>query len=139
MQIHTKEGDIGMLTPEKLEKFIDDFNDSLKIRVDLFKHLSTLSSATIVIIAAFIRELPPESSRWLLSTSLIMFVFAILSSAWASFYTLGYMLTAKKYSVGEESLENFIKIDKGRMIGFLPIIFFVLAMSTLVFFALTAI
>jgi hypothetical protein len=130
---------IAMKELEKLGEYIDDFNDSLKIRVELFKHLSTLSSGTIVIIAAFIRELPAGSSKFLLATSLLSFVLTILFSAWASFYTLGYIITAKKYVVGAETLEQFIKIDQGRMIGFVPIIFFILGMISLALFSLSAI
>lgn len=124
---------------EKLVDYIDDLSDSLKIRVDLFKHLATLSSGSIVIIAAFIRELPPDSSKFLLSCALISFVLTILFAAWASFYTLGYIVTAKKYTVGAESLERFIEIDQGRFIGLVPIFFFIVGMAALVLFSLSAI
>ena len=123
-----------MISPEKLEKYIDDFNGTLKIRVDLFKHLSSLSSGTIVVVAAFIREIPPASCKGLLAASLALFVLTIVFSAWASFYTLGYMLTAKRYSVGEETLENFVRIDQGRFVGIMPILFFISGMITLIFF-----
>jgi len=89
---------------EKLEEYIDDLSDLFKIRVDLFKHLATLSSGTIVVVAAFIRELPGYSSVALLTVSLASFVLTIVLAAWASFFTLGYILTVKQYAVSVCSL-----------------------------------
>ncbi len=124
---------------EDVHEYFDDLADVFKIRVDLFKHLATLSSGAIVVAAAFIRELPAESNTLLLALSLISFVFTIVLAAWASFYTLGYILTGKQYIAGVVSLAQFQKIDRGRGLGILPFISFFIGMASLVFFSLSAI
>lgn len=123
----------------KLQEYIDDLSDLFKIRVDLFKHLATLSSGTIVVAAAFITELPAHSSRWLLALSLISFVVTIILAAWASFYTLGYILTAKQYVVGVAPLAQLQRIEQGMVIGLLPFFSFITGMASLVLFSLFAI
>lgn len=105
----------------------------------MFKHLATLSSGTIVVAAAFIKELPAHSSTWLLALSLISFVLTIVLAAWASFYTLGYILTAKQYVVGVVPLAQLQRIDKGKAIGLLPFFSFIIGMVSLVLFSLSAI
>lgn len=124
---------------EKLEEYIDDISNLFKIRVDLFKHLATLSSGAIVVAAAFIRELPENASTWLLALSLASFVLTILLAAWASFFTLGYILTAKQFVVGVRPLADFQKVERGLPIGYFPFVTFVLGMATLVLFSLSAI
>ncbi|MDR4651054.1 MAG: hypothetical protein MRJ52_01440 [Nitrosomonas sp.] len=138
--IQQLQGDsLVMQDQEKLEEYIDDLSDLFKIRVDLFKHLATLSSGAIVVVAAFIRELPEHSSVTLLTLSLASFVLTIILAAWASFFTLGYILAAKQYAVGVQSLAHLQKVEKGLPIGIFPFVTFVVGMASLVLFALSAV
>jgi uncharacterized membrane protein YdfJ with MMPL/SSD domain len=124
---------------EKMSKYINDMPELLTIRIDLFKHLSTLSSGAIVVAATFITELPAHAAAWLLALSLISFVLTIILAAWASFYTLGYILVFKQCAAGMMPIDALQKIEKGSGIGLLAPVCFVIGMLSLVAFSLSAI
>jgi len=118
------------------QAYLDSMSKLFEIRVDLFKHLATLSSGSIVILATFGTKIAKGSPKAALICALIGLGLTILSSAWACFSTLGQMISAKNFAAGRESFDLFVLINKGAAVGIIPLISFVFSFIAFVVFML---
>jgi hypothetical protein len=73
--------------PDKANEFfesIEKLKEVHRIRFDYFKHLTTLSTASIGAIIAFVTKVLPESNCVIIAfISLISFFFCLLAALWA--------------------------------------------------------
>ena len=121
---------------EGARAYLDSMSKLFEIRVDLFKHLATLSSGSIVILATFGTKIARGSPKAALICALIGLGLTILSSAWACFYTLGLMMSAKNLAAGLESFDQFVLVNKGAVLGIIPLASFVFSFIAFVVFML---
>ena len=134
------EDETDELTDEEFEAIIDkhlsDIIEFYKIRVDLFKHLSTLSSGSIVLLVAFSDDVLKAGSNGFLIAALVGFIITILFSAWTCFQTLGVMIKTKELLNGLIAVDELAKVEKGNWVNFVAMFSFLSAMVSLVIYVI---
>ena len=111
------------------ERVIDtDYREAMKLRFDFFKHLTTLSTGSLLLLVAFLEKLF-QNPQW---PSLIIWVISLLISS-----TLGSLVAMLVASVViEESGKHSSALGKlGEVIAYAVIGLFVLSLILLTVFA----
>ena len=123
------------LSKEEEEVIVRHLTDSIefyKMRVDLFKHLSTLSSGSVVVLVAFSKDLHATGSNSFLLAALVCLIVAIVFSAWTCFHTLGTMIKTKELLNGISSLDDLLRVERGNWVNWAAMGSFLLSMVFLV-------
>jgi hypothetical protein len=123
------------LTEAEVKIITAHLTDSIefyKVRVDLFKHLSTLSSGSIVVLVAFSKDLLSSGSNVFVIAALVGLILSIITSAWTCFHTLGLMMKTKELLNGIASFDELLAIERGNWANYTAMISFLLSMICLV-------
>lgn len=61
-----------------------------KLHYDLFKHLTTLASGSVVLLSALLdKPFPNPSNRWLVGAAAVSFALSVLASLLVMFFSVG--------------------------------------------------
>jgi hypothetical protein len=103
--------------------------DTIKFWQDTFKHLTTLSSGAIVILAAFLDKSGNPPKLWLVSVIFGLLIISVISSATALFY-----LSLAHMSVSISAGNSYRSMKSVSICEIISITSFVFALGALIIF-----
>jgi hypothetical protein len=116
---------------ERLEKDKDRILETIKFWQDTFKHLTTLCSGAIVVLAAFLDKSGNPPKLWLVGTTFALLIICIISSAIALvFLSKAHM----RIAIGGEVTTNLLKLVFNCEL--VSILSFILALTALTIFVI---